>query len=445
MKDTRDVHICCILHNPGQTLWAMCGQGMRDQAHNLGVTLSLRSAFTDADHLSELTDCLAHDNADAIIFGGGDFSVPPDLAARICIPLITCLASVQGVPIACDVQADLRRAAALAASYLIEHLHGRGNIIHIQGVMHGMYTMPRMQGFTDTLAAYPAMRIVLDAHGNWDRASGAKIVKDALERHSDVQAIFAHSDEMALGAQAALEAAGRRDVIVVGIDAIPETLIAIRNQTIAATVNIRPYTMGSAALTHAFELTQKRTVPSEVRTDVQLITVDSLLDAMFDTVQTFPNVLRDQMQAYQAQRQLQKEIIATQRRLIEELSTPIIPVSDSILVVPLIGAIDSRRASQITTSVLEKVGQQATQVLIFDITGVSVVDTSVINHLLQTTGAARLLGATVLLVGIAPEIAQTIVQLGVDLSGIITRSTLQAGLEYANTYLRRVNTRKRQA
>src|SRR4029078_11240239 len=128
-----------------------------------------------------------------------------------------------------------------------------------------------------------------------------------------------------------------------------------------------------------------------------------------------------------------KEVIATQQSLIRELSTPIIPVSEAILVVPLIGAIDSTRASQITTSVLEKVGQQATQVLIFDITGVSVVDTSVINHLLQTTGAAQLLGATVLLVGIAPEIAQTIVQLGVDLAGIITRSTLQAGLEYANT------------
>jgi anti-anti-sigma regulatory factor len=149
------------------------------------------------------------------------------------------------------------------------------------------------------------------------------------------------------------------------------------------------------SFTHAFELAQKRTAPAVVRTDVQLITADTLFDAMFETVQVFPNVLRDQEESYKAQRQLQKEIIATQQSLIRELSTPIIPVSDSILVVPLIGAIDSARASQITASVLETVSQYAAQVLILDITGVSVVDTSVVNHLLQTARAARLLGATV--------------------------------------------------
>jgi anti-anti-sigma factor len=442
MKDARNFHICCILHNPGQTLWAVCGQGMRDQAYKQGITFSLRSAYSDEDHLPEFMDCLAHDDADAIIFGGGDFSVPQDLAPRVHIPLLTCLASVQGVPIACDVQADLRQAAVLAANYLVEQLHGHGNIIHIQGVRHGVYTTPRMQGFTDALAPYPDMKIVLDAHGRWDRASGTQIVTDALTRHSDVQAVFAHSDEMALGAQAALEAAGRSDVIVVGIDAIPETLNAIHNGTIAATVNIRPYTMGSTAFTHALELVQKRTAPAMVRTGVQLITADTLFDAMFETVQVFPNVLRDQEEGYKLQRQLQKEVIATQQSLIRELSTPIIPVSEAILVVPLIGAIDSARASQITTSVLETVSQQATQVLILDITGVSVVDTSVINHLLQTARAAQMLGAIVLLVGIAPEVAQTIVQLGADLSRIVTRSTLQAGLEYAAKYLGRLNTNK---
>jgi anti-anti-sigma factor len=150
-----------------------------------------------------------------------------------------------------------------------------------------------------------------------------------------------------------------------------------------------------------------------------------------------PSVLRDLVDGNQAQRRLQEEIIATQRRLINELSTPIIPVSDSVLVVPLIGTIDSLRAAQVTQSLLEAVGQQNAQVLIVDITGVSVVDTNVLHHLLQTARAVRLLGATVLLVGIAPEVAQTIVQLGVDLSSIVTRSTLQAGLENAATLLRR--------
>jgi ribose transport system substrate-binding protein len=126
--------------------------------------------------------------------------------------MITCLASVQGVPIACDVQADLRQAAVLAATYLLEQLQGHGNIIHIQGAMHGIFTLPRTQGFTDTLAPHRDMKIVVEAHGKWDRASGAQIVKDALVHHSNIQAIFAHSDEMALGAQSVLESAGRRDI-----------------------------------------------------------------------------------------------------------------------------------------------------------------------------------------------------------------------------------------
>jgi ribose transport system substrate-binding protein len=436
MKDPQNIHICCILHNPGQTLWAICGQGMRDQAHKLGVTFSIRPAYTVADHFPELMDCLAHDNVDAVIFGGGDFSVPYIPAAYARIPLIACLAAVQGVSVACSVEADLRSAARLAATYLVEHLHGQGNIIHIQGVEGTFHATLRAQGFADGLAPHPDMKIVVEAHGNWNRASGREIVQDALAHHPDVQAIFAHSDEMALGAQAALESAGRNDVMVVGIDAIPETLLAIHNKKIAATVNIQPYTMGSVALTHALALAQERTVPAEVWTDVQLITADNLLDAMFETVQVFPNVLRDQVEGHKAQRQLQKNIIATQQSLIRDLSTPILPVSDSILVVPLIGAIDAARASEITTSVLAAVSQQTVQVLILDITGVSVVDTNVINHLLQTAQAARMLGTTVLLVGIAPEVAQTIVQLGVDLSSIVTRSTLKAGLDYAVKYRR---------
>jgi len=92
---------------------------------------------------------------------------------------------------------------------------------------------------------------------------------------------------------------------------------------------------------------------------------------------------------------------------------------------------------QITDSLLAAVSRQNTQVLIIDITGMAMVDASVIHYLLRTAQAARLLGTTVLLVGIAPEVAQTIVQLGVDLSSIVTRSTLQAGLEYATATLRR--------
>jgi rsbT co-antagonist protein RsbR len=125
------------------------------------------------------------------------------------------------------------------------------------------------------------------------------------------------------------------------------------------------------------------------------------------------------------------EIIATQNTALEEISSPIVPIYEGILVLPMIGSIDSRRAGQVMEGLLEGINTYSADVVILDITGVPVIDTGVANYLLQAARAARLLGSTVVLVGIGAEIAQTIVQLGIDLTGIVTRANLQSGIEYA--------------
>jgi len=123
-----------------------------------------------------------------------------------------------------------------------------------------------------------------------------------------------------------------------------------------------------------------------------------------------------------------EQALAMQHQLIQELSTPIVPLHDGVLVLPLVGAVDTRRATQIVEAVLEQIVTHQADVCIVDITGVAVVDTSVANHILHLTQAVRLLGATIVLVGISPEIAQTLVQLGVDLGNISIRANLQAGI-----------------
>jgi rsbT co-antagonist protein RsbR len=126
-----------------------------------------------------------------------------------------------------------------------------------------------------------------------------------------------------------------------------------------------------------------------------------------------------------------EQLIHQQAARIRELSTPIIPVHTGVLILPLVGAIDSYRAGQIMEALLEGIGREQADVVIIDITGVPMVDTGVGNYLLQAARAARLLGSRVVLVGISAEIAQTIVQLGVDLSDITTHANLQAGIAYA--------------
>ncbi|MEN9935425.1 MAG: hypothetical protein RLZZ387_2004 [Chloroflexota bacterium] len=130
-------------------------------------------------------------------------------------------------------------------------------------------------------------------------------------------------------------------------------------------------------------------------------------------------------------RAVQDEVILAQQAALQELSTPLLAISDSAVVMPIVGAIDSTRAQQIIETLLEGVSGQRASVAIIDITGVAVVDTQVANALLRAAQAVKLLGAKVVLTGIRPEIAQTLVGLGVDLGGLITRSTLQAGIALA--------------
>ena len=128
---------------------------------------------------------------------------------------------------------------------------------------------------------------------------------------------------------------------------------------------------------------------------------------------------------------------ATQRRedqlraVIQELSTPIIPIYRGVLVLPLVGAIDSLRAQEITERLLEEIVRQQADLVIIDITGVSVVDTSVANHLIMTAQAVSLLGSRVIFTGISTMIAQTIIQLGINMGDVITLSNLQAGMQFA--------------
>ena len=128
---------------------------------------------------------------------------------------------------------------------------------------------------------------------------------------------------------------------------------------------------------------------------------------------------------------LQEETIRAQQQALAELTTPLLTISDRTVVMPLIGTVDSRRAQQVMETLLEGVATRQAQAAIIDITGVSVVDTQVANALLRAAQAVKLLGADVILTGIRPEVAQTLVGLGVDLGGVVTRSTLQNGIAYA--------------
>ncbi len=195
----------------------------------------------------------------------------------------------------------------------------------------------------------------------------------------------------------------------------------------------------------------ERIIPRGVETDevvgIVLLLRDVLARSLFAKYRTDFRVLSRVLDAYEpaANRiaitvavgfvQERERVIREQQEALRELSTPVLPVRERLLILPIIGLIDRQRARQLTEQLLRAIRTNRAKVVVMDITGVAAMDSNVANHLVQTVEASRLLGATVIVTGLSPEIAQTLVTIGVDLRTMNTVGDLQGGIEEAERLL----------
>jgi len=195
----------------------------------------------------------------------------------------------------------------------------------------------------------------------------------------------------------------------------------------------------------------ERIIPRGVETHevlgIVLLLRDVLARSLFEKYQTEFGMLNRVLDAYEpaANRiantvavsfvQERERIIRQQQEAIRELSTPVLQVREQLLILPIIGVLDSQRARQVTEQLLRAIRANRAKVVVIDVTGVAAMDSGVANHLVQTVEASRLLGATVIVTGLSPEIAQTLVTIGVDLSEMATVGDLQGGIEEAERLL----------
>ena len=195
----------------------------------------------------------------------------------------------------------------------------------------------------------------------------------------------------------------------------------------------------------------ERIIPRGVETDevvgIVLLLRDVLARSLFAKYQSDFGLLNRILDAYEpaANRiaitvavgfvQERERTIREQQEAIRELSTPVLQVRDRLLILPIIGVIDPQRARQLTEQLLRGIRANRAKVIVIDITGVAAMDSNVANHLVQTVEASRLLGATVIVTGLSPEIAQTLVNIGVDLTKMTTVGDLQGGIEEAERLL----------
>jgi rsbT co-antagonist protein RsbR len=175
----------------------------------------------------------------------------------------------------------------------------------------------------------------------------------------------------------------------------------------------------SSSETATFVFSLKQPVFGQLRRDIA--EAQPLADAFWSATRLIDQLGLYTTEAYQKSRE---EVIQRQQRELMELSTPVVQLWDNILALPLIGTLDSGRTQVVMESLLEKIVDSGASIAIIDITGVPTVDTLVAQHLMKTVAAARLMGADCIISGIRPQIAQTIVHLGVDLSQVTTKASL---------------------
>ena len=176
----------------------------------------------------------------------------------------------------------------------------------------------------------------------------------------------------------------------------------------------------SSGETATFVFSLKQPIFTQLRSELER-EPDAFADQLWLATTLIDKLAIFTMESYQKSRE---GVIQRQQRELLELSTPVVELWDGILALPLIGTLDSGRTQVVMESLLEKIVSSGASIAIIDITGVPTVDTLVAQHLMKTVAAARLMGADCIISGIRPQIAQTIVHLGVDLSAVTTKASL---------------------
>ena len=205
------------------------------------------------------------------------------------------------------------------------------------------------------------------------------------------------------------------------------------------------------ALQHYARDLSERIIPRGVETHevvgIVLLLRDVLARSLFEKYRHDPDLLNRILDAYEpaANRiantvavsfvEERERVIRQQQDALRELSTPVLRVRERLLILPIIGVLDSDRARQLTEQLLLGIRRHRAKVVVIDVTGASEVDQTVANHIVQTVDASRLMGASVMISGLSPTIAQALVTIGVDLSKMNTIGDLQGGLEEAERLL----------
>jgi|AntRauTorckE6833_2_1112554.scaffolds.fasta_scaffold01168_3 ribose transport system substrate-binding protein len=264
--------------------------GAEEMARELEINLIVQAAEreVDVEQQVQIVENLIQRRVDAIMLTpSGSREVVPVIASanRNNIPIINLDTRVDADLLASDnafvstfIGSDNYEGGLIAGRYVGEQLNGVGKVAILEGIPGHETADSRQQGFLSGIGEYPGIEIVTSQTANWERNMGYTVFQNILQSFNDVQAVFAASDLMALGAVEAIASSGRGpdDIIVVGFDAHVEAVDAIRRGVMHATIAQNPYEIGRAGVEYAYKVLNGEEIPNNINVEIKLITRDNV-------------------------------------------------------------------------------------------------------------------------------------------------------------------------
>jgi len=262
--------IVSTLNNP---FFVDLKEGAEEEAGIRGAELIVLDSQNDpAKELANMEDLLTQ-GVDVILINPTDSDAVGNaikMANDKEVPVITLDRGSNGGEIVAHIASDNVAGGVMAGEYIAELLGGTGNVVELEGIAGTSAARDRGQGFNDAINATDIV-VVANQVADFDRTKGLSVMENILQAQPEIDAVFAHNDEMALGALKAIEASGR-DILVVGFDATDDAVIAVEAGEMAATVAQQPRLIGSLGLTTALDVAEGMGVESEIPVDLKLVT-----------------------------------------------------------------------------------------------------------------------------------------------------------------------------
>lgn len=262
--------IVSTLNNP---FFVDLRDGAQAKADELGATLVILDSQDDsATELSNMEDLITQ-GVDLILINPTDSDAVGSAVAaanEASIPVITLDRSASSGDVVCHIASDNVAGGKLAGEFIIEQLGGEGNVVELEGVPGASAAIDRGQGFNEAVAE-SNLKVIAKQTANFNRAKGLSVMENILQAQPDIKAVFAHNDEMALGALEAIKASGR-DILVVGFDATDDAIAAVQGGQMGATVQQLPKEIGAAGVDSAMKVIAGEDVEKSIPVELSLVT-----------------------------------------------------------------------------------------------------------------------------------------------------------------------------